>query len=343
MLSRGVRRFESIGSRLARAGSSSTSVGSAAGNWVPELTVVIPTYNRAELVVRAVRSALDQTFADIEVVVVDDGSTDDTVERLARIDDRRLRVVRQGRGGRTAARNRGAATAASPFLVFLDSDDEVLPGWAAALHADLAKGGVGIASCGAEMLVDKAWRGESKQEIRRPRDYGFRPGVNALFLTGAFAMRTDLFREIGGYDERMAFAENTELSHRLVARCLERKLVCVSRAEPLVVFHNTRPSPTPAALRERIRGVRIVLHRHGRLYRSVSPVAYARLCSVAGVCHVRLGEVKRARRWFALAMGSGPRKLAHGMRWAATLVPGLARALWPAQERGSLRRSLLMG
>jgi hypothetical protein len=86
-----------------------------------------------------------------------------------------------------------------------------------------------------------------------------------------------------------------------------------------------------------------MLIRHGRLYRGFSPVAYARLCSVAGVCHVRLGEVRLARRWFSLAMSSGPRRVAHGMRWAATLVPGVARVVWPAQERRSLRRTFLSG
>jgi glycosyltransferase involved in cell wall biosynthesis len=93
----------------------------------PEISVVIPTRNRAALVPRAVHSALAQTLRDIEVIVVVDGPDPDTVEALAAIDDPRLRVVAlDASGGAPAARNVGARNAGAPWVALLDDDDEWL-------------------------------------------------------------------------------------------------------------------------------------------------------------------------------------------------------------------------
>lgn len=89
----------------------------------PCLSVVIPAYNVADFIVAAVRSALGQTWRDLEVIVVDDGSPDDTVSRLADIDDPRLCIVRQENRGLAGARNAGVLAARGQFLGFLDGDD----------------------------------------------------------------------------------------------------------------------------------------------------------------------------------------------------------------------------
>lgn len=86
------------------------------------VSVVIPTYNSGPLVVEAVESALAQTFLPHEVIVVDDGSTDDTAERLAAFGDR-IRYVRKTNGGVSSARNQGVAEATGDAIAFLDADD----------------------------------------------------------------------------------------------------------------------------------------------------------------------------------------------------------------------------
>jgi glycosyltransferase involved in cell wall biosynthesis len=87
------------------------------------VSVVIPTFNRAHSVTAAARSVLDQGFRDLELVVVDDGSTDDTAARIAAIGDERLRYVRGRHAGVSAARNLGVRHAGGPLIAFLDSDD----------------------------------------------------------------------------------------------------------------------------------------------------------------------------------------------------------------------------
>src|SRR6201991_1950303 len=94
----------------------------------PEVSVVIPTRNRPELVLRAVRSALAQTLQEIEVVVVIDGPDPATVEALRGIGDERIRPVElPPAGGAPAARNQGVNAAAADWVAFLDDDDEWLP------------------------------------------------------------------------------------------------------------------------------------------------------------------------------------------------------------------------
>ena len=91
------------------------------------VSIVIPTYNRAHLVSRAVNSALQQCAPGDEVIVVDDGSTDSTGIVLAEFGER-IRYIRKENGGAGAARNRGIREARNPLVAFLDSDDEWMPG-----------------------------------------------------------------------------------------------------------------------------------------------------------------------------------------------------------------------
>ena len=95
---------------------------------MPTVSVVIPTYNRADVLPRAIDSALGQSVADIEVVVVDDGSTDDTEALVADYEDDRLRyVAHETNRGANVARNTGIEAADGEYIAFLDSDDEWKP------------------------------------------------------------------------------------------------------------------------------------------------------------------------------------------------------------------------
>jgi glycosyltransferase involved in cell wall biosynthesis len=97
----------------------------------PLVSVIIPTYNRVHLVGRAIRSVLEQSYQNFELIIVDDGSTDETeaLLRMFQEKDLRIKCIKHGRNeGGSAARNAGIKQAKGKFLVFLDSDDEWLPG-----------------------------------------------------------------------------------------------------------------------------------------------------------------------------------------------------------------------
>jgi len=94
---------------------------------VPLVSVITPTYNRADLVLRAVRSVLEQTEADLELLIIDDGSTDGTAEVLGAVDDPRVHVLAPGHVGLSRARNLGIAAAGGTWIAFLDDDNEWRP------------------------------------------------------------------------------------------------------------------------------------------------------------------------------------------------------------------------
>lgn len=102
---------------------------------MPHFSIVIPAYNRAFCIGRAIRSCLQQEFHDFEIVVVDDGSTDGSLDVIRAFTDTRIRSLEQGQNrGVGRARNIGADAATGKWIVMLDSDDELLPGALAAMY-----------------------------------------------------------------------------------------------------------------------------------------------------------------------------------------------------------------
>lgn len=91
------------------------------------ISVVIPLYNKSQYIARALHSVLKQSYSVMEILVVDDGSTDGGGEIVKQLDNPKIRLIQQGNRGKCAARNRGIAQAVSPYLAFLDADDEWKP------------------------------------------------------------------------------------------------------------------------------------------------------------------------------------------------------------------------
>lgn len=95
---------------------------------MPKVSVIIPTYNRARYLHRAIQSVLDQRFPDLEIIVVDDASTDDTAQVIEGFRDPRIRYFRHNTNRREAAsRNTGVQNAVGDYIAFLDDDDVWLP------------------------------------------------------------------------------------------------------------------------------------------------------------------------------------------------------------------------
>lgn len=93
----------------------------------PTVSVILPTYNRAHLLERAIQSVLDQTYPDFEIIVVDDASIDNTVNIIKGIINERIRYIRHEKNkGAAAARNTGIKLAKGKYIAFQDSDDEWL-------------------------------------------------------------------------------------------------------------------------------------------------------------------------------------------------------------------------
>lgn len=87
-------------------------------------TVVIPLYNKEKYIIRAIESVLNQTYDDVEIIVIDDGSTDSSLSKVKKIKSSKIRIIQQENAGVSAARNKGIANAKFKYIAFLDADDE---------------------------------------------------------------------------------------------------------------------------------------------------------------------------------------------------------------------------
>jgi glycosyltransferase involved in cell wall biosynthesis len=190
------------------------------GAWAarPRVSIIIPTYNRANFIGEAVASALGQDYQSFEVIVVDDGSTDETKDVLATFRDRRLVSVYQENGGRSRARNRAIAMARGEYITFLDSDDYYLP----------SKVGTQVAFLDANPQFGMAYMsGFTVDDDRRALNVTYRASkTGKLYPQIAFfypetitlpnvMVRKEILDEVGLFDEAMTRFEDTDLWRRV--------------------------------------------------------------------------------------------------------------------------------
>jgi len=185
------------------------------------VSIIIPTYNHARFLQAAIESALRQTRPALEVIVVDDGSTDETPEILTQFDDR-ICVRRQENRGPAAARNAGISAARGDFLLFLDSDDVLLPACVELLLARFeAEPSLGLVYSDVEFfdLEGTLVRvGNDGLEGRVARELLLleRP---VLSTTGSGIMvPRRVAEEVGGFDDRLRASEDWDFCYRIAAR-----------------------------------------------------------------------------------------------------------------------------
>ena len=210
----------------------------------PEVSVVIPVHNGAEYIGPAIESVLGQTWSDLEVIVVDDGSTDDTPEVVRRY-DARVRCVRQDNRGVAAARNRGIAESRARYVAFLDADDLWRPEKLARQMRALRESPRGRVCATAFQVVDEQLR---PLEVR-----GGEHGVTRDLLLRGNVVGTPstvvgeraLFEAAGGFDPALSQCADWDMWIRLSTRteflCLAELLVLyrshagnMSRSVPLL-------------------------------------------------------------------------------------------------------------
>ena len=232
--------------------------------------MILPTYNRAALIGPAVQSVLAQTFADLELWVIDDGSTDDTRRGRAAIGDERLHYHRLDRNrGQAAARNEGLRRARGEYLAFQDSDDRWAPDKLErsmkALRAALPE--IGAVYC--DMM--RVWRDGRVTYHRSPtltRGRWIDPatGWYQVYILGiqASLIRRRCLDAVGHFDEELRHFEDMELFMRL-----SRAYELVHIREPLVDYVQT--SGVSEDMTGKWRARWRILRRHGPAILRESP------------------------------------------------------------------------
>jgi len=189
----------------------------------PTVSAIIPTYNRAQLLPRSVQSVLNQTLQNFEIIIVDDGSIDNTEEIVKEFQrkDKRIRYIKQERNkGAGAARNVGIKAARGEYIAFIDSDDEWLPE-KLEKHIKVFKNApseVGVVYAGCwriendkKMYIPQSWvtkkEGDIHQELME-RGIGF-------IITNSLVVKKSAFKKVGLFDEGLPSLEEWELAIRL--------------------------------------------------------------------------------------------------------------------------------
>lgn len=284
----------------------------------------------------AVDSVLRQTLADLELLVVDDGSTDGTMAALDGLDDPRLRrLANPANLGAAAARNTGLRAARADWVAFQDSDDEWLPQKLARQMARLAEAAdPAVVGCysGMAILNTAGPAGGARSTMRylpKPGQ-GKREGdlvqellVDNFISTQMLMARRSTLLDIGGFDEALPALEDWDCAIRLAQR---GPILCVD--EPLVLqtfSDNSLTHSRPKWLRARLR----ILDKHHELLARAPRVLARHHVEIAGA-QFRAGDIAAARHSLHLARRLAPLSPAIWLRsfraWAAALGPQKAKA-----------------
>jgi glycosyltransferase involved in cell wall biosynthesis len=213
-------------------------------------SVVIPAYNAAETVGDAIASVLSQTAADFELIVVDDGSTDDTGTEIERFtDDPRVRHIRQPNAGLAATRNRALENARGSYASFLDADDLLLPHYLEVMGETLdAAPQAGFADCDLWILDDETGEVSTSPlgafELPADPHELMRVLLRRNLVRTASTVRMDVLRRVGYFNTALRACEDLELWLRILAH----GFAAVRAPDRLLVWRDRRDSMSTQAL-----------------------------------------------------------------------------------------------
>jgi glycosyltransferase involved in cell wall biosynthesis len=253
---------------------------------VPTVSVIIPTYNRAHLVGQAIRSVLNQTYQDLEIILVNDGSTDNTEEIVKGFNDDRIRYIRHDENkGAAAARNTGIEAALGEYIAFQDSDDEWLPEklekQIRVLENAPAKVGV---------VYTDMWRIRGSK-----RKYWHSPIMGIAIQTTV--IKRQCFDRVGMFDERFPRLIESDLFIRL------SKYYCFHHLdEPLVNYYAT-PESISTDDRRLTRAIELILEKHSR---DIDKRSLARFHYYIGNLLCQGSDLDRGRDYLFKAVKSYP-------------------------------------
>lgn len=270
------------------------------------LSVVIPTHNRAETIERAIWSVLVQGVENLEIIVVDDASTDATEQVVKALDDQRIRYIRhETNRGAPAARNTGIAAAGGDLIAFQDSDDEWM--------SDKLIKQLQLFEAGGDE-VDVVYSGFQRQShgtriyIPGPRVACRHGNILQQLLwsnfvgTPTMVIRRKCFEKSGIFDERMPRYQDWELAIRL-AKHYPFHLI----DEPLVIAHETAGNISSDDANG-VRGVKIILEKHRPLFEQQPVILASHLFNI-GQYNCLKGKMAEGRLYFLKALKTRPQSV----------------------------------
>jgi glycosyltransferase involved in cell wall biosynthesis len=280
-------------------------------------SIVIPAFNAQSTIADSLESLLRQSLGDFEVVVVDDGSTDETRATVGSFRDPRIRLIPISHRGESPARNVGIAEARGDFVMFLDSDDQLLPLCLESMERAIAPDMV-VVRCGSVQIAPDG----SAHHVFIPKTARAIGSWLTGFIAGTYAVRRDVMVAVGGISDVLTFGQHTELAIRLWPAVGEGEAAIA----PIVGLRRVWSGGDAKYGIAFTQGINYIMRQHASALRRERRLRQASLAT-AGVAAVRAGYVREARSAFARAVIARPTPKGLA-RLAAAMSPPFARAIW---------------
>ncbi len=287
----------------------------------PIFTVIMPAFNVAPFIGEAIESVLRQSLEEWELIVVNDGSTDNTPDVVRRFDDPRIQLIEQMNLGVSIARNKGMEDARGEFTLFLDADDRLLPDAMARFAVALLSDSKAVATYGEGQVIDESGDpiGVQGKPSFAPRPSGdvLLPLIqwNFILTPGAIAIRSETLSRIDGFRSDLTLSQDWELWTRVAA---EGPFVYMG-SNPLVEYRQRESGAARAFARKPDEMFRVVdavfsnpqLRKRlsARQIASTKQKQEAAVLSYAGTEHLKAREFPEARRAFLGAIGQAPLRM----------------------------------
>ena len=284
---------------------------------IPTVNVIIPTYNRAHLIGRSIRSVLDQTYQDFEIIVVDDGSKDNTEEVVKAINDPRIIYLKQYKNlGAAATRNTGIKAAKGKFIAFQDSDDEWLPRKLEKQMECFEKdstGDLGLVVCDRISII----KNQERYQLRRKRNLNYVQLLSHFtglgVATQCFLLKRDLVAPELYFDERLRAWEEWDLMFRVSRIC---RIHVIS--EPLVKRY-LHGGDHVDVLGNRINAKKVLIRKYAEeLTENPKGLSYAHW--QIALDYYKIGDIKRVRLHMKKAVAAYPRNLDYLYQYTAAAL-----------------------
>ncbi len=261
----------------------------------PIVSVVIPTYNRKDIISRAINSVLNQTYENYEIIIIDDGSTDGTIEYIKNHFNSKIKCISQKNKGASAARNRGISEANGKYIAFLDSDDEWVESKLKDQFAFLDKNPEIALLCG------RTYRSDNVKRVNSSLSKSIVGNLfNTLFMhsfvsTPTVIAKKEVLDAVGGFDTSYKSAEDFDLWLKIT-----KNYKCAFLPDLVAIVNRGKDNLSTDKITLHLHALTILENHYdkNRIPRNVYKKAMSDTYIALGRNYLKSGQISKAKKSF---------------------------------------------
>jgi glycosyltransferase involved in cell wall biosynthesis len=284
----------------------------------PFFSIITPVFNGANTIHVALDSVLNQSFKDYEIIIVDDGSTDNTKEVVTTIGDSRVKYQWQSNAGPSSARNNGASFAVGQYFIFLDSDDRLSEKYLETFYSLLFPGKFLLGLSTAHFI------GPNKKTLRRTIPWNNGKTFGPV-LCGSYVISRTLFQSVNGFDVNLFFSENSDLFLRIrLEKKFEANSIVLNKSDEVRITTIGRQERAKKYSKKKYVSVQYFIQKHKTFF-DHSLKDFINFKRIHALCALQNGDFKEARRCLAEIIKRKPNSFKTYFQYLMFLFPNVAR------------------